>query len=235
MKRLLAGLIALLMSCAVMCGSAEETYDAWYEITDGTVLTVWLPGNTADGMEWNFEISSPPHFELLTHEVLEGEPDEDGGAPTTYAASFRGFSGEEANVSIIFTYAADGDEVPRSTRVFEMKLDADSNITLLSVTKRDAAADWIEYDQDERMITLTLPDDGDEWTISRIEDGALGTVRCEFSEGVCAASYTAAEGLTGDAEISFASGDDEIFTVALRVEEDGTLVIRYAEEFIICE
>lgn len=235
MKRLFTVIVAILISCSFMCVCGEENADAWYQITSGSVLTVWLPGNTADGMDWNFEISSPPHFELLTHEVLEGEPGEDGGVPTTYAASFRGFSGEEANVSIIFTYAAEGDELPRSTRAFEMKLDADSNITLLSVTKRDPEAEWMEYNPDERMITLNLPDDGDEWTISRIEDRAAGIIRCEFTEGVCMASYSAAEGFTGDAEISFASGDDEIFTVVLHAEEDGELRIRYVEEFIVCE
>jgi len=233
MKRLFAGLIAMLMCCAVMCCSAEETSDTWYKITSGTVLTVWLPGNTADGMDWDFEISSPPHFELLTHEVLEGETGEDGSAPTTYAASFRGFSGEEANVSIIFTYAAEGDEVPRSTRVLEMELDAESNITLLSVTRREASAEWVEYTGDMAILTVRLPSDGDEWTVTQLEENALELITCEEVDGTFVASYFASGEYAGDTEIYFACGDGRIYTVRMDISETGEINIKYAEEFTI--
>ena len=238
MKRLFAALFAIIIGCAAICGSAEnaeESEEIWYEITNGAVLTVWLPGNTADGMSWDFEISSPMHFELLTHEVLEEAGGEGEGVPTTYAASFAGFSGEEANVSIIFSYTGEGMEVPRSTRVLEMKLDEGNGITLLSVLKRDQTADWIEYNEEMEILTVRLPDDGDEWNITQTATGALELITCEETEGCFVASYFAAGEWTGDAEISFASGTDEIYTIRMDIGEQGEMLIKYAEEFFICE
>ena len=69
----------MLICFCFVCANAETTAaDApealWYELSgEDTILTVRLPGNNKDGMDWEFEISNPDALELLTQEVIEGE------------------------------------------------------------------------------------------------------------------------------------------------------------------
>ena len=66
MKKFLSGLmVAMLFSLSFACAHAETAaVDAseamWYELSgEDTILTVRLPGNNKDGMNWEFEISNP--------------------------------------------------------------------------------------------------------------------------------------------------------------------------------
>ena len=61
-------MIAMLFCVPYACADDAQTSEAlWYELSgENTVLTVRLPGNSKDGMDWTFEISNPEALELIT-------------------------------------------------------------------------------------------------------------------------------------------------------------------------
>jgi len=75
---------------------------------------VRLPANTADGYEWNFEISDPDAFELVTMEYAENGAGED----SAWAASFRSTSARGGSVDLTLTYKRGGsDEVVEARKI----------------------------------------------------------------------------------------------------------------------
>lgn len=226
---MVAVLVFALVSVVCCAETAKVAPEMWYELTDGSVLTIRLPDAADDGLDWEFEISSPEHMELLTFEVVEGDKCNE------YVASFAGFAGEAADVTVIYKYVAEGEELPVSTRVVEMKVNENNEITVLAVIERDQTAEWLEYDAEQFIMTVRLPDDDDAWTVTQVEEGTLELITCETVDGVHIASYFATLEKAGDTEISFASGEDEMYTVALFVNEAGEMFFDYAETFTVCE
>ena len=85
LKILLAALLCLSMLCSSgLCESAAD--GNWYELSgDDTVLTVRLPVEENSGTGWDYEISNPEAFELLTMETV------DGAWVASFAGTFEAF------------------------------------------------------------------------------------------------------------------------------------------------
>ncbi len=258
MKELLSILLAMLLSIPfTSIESTSETFEAsaaapWYELSgDDTLLTVWLSDNTDDALSWQFEISNPEALELLTQEIISDEPEysvlsdepNNSNSSMTYAASFAGFGSAESNVSLILKYAAEDAAPPFATRVLEMSISADHRISILSVLERELTANWIEYDAEHRILTVTLPEqsgNGYAWDMSILDPEILELITCDTETGYIG-SYKAAMGDAGSVELTLSYGESDsdkpeiIYTVNMIVNESGDIEVCWTEIFIISD
>ncbi len=78
MRKLLQVFLVLAFVLASCVGAyAQEPQPIWYELDEEeTVLTITLPANATTGYEWDFVISDPEAFELLTQEYVPDGNDE---------------------------------------------------------------------------------------------------------------------------------------------------------------
>lgn len=210
--------------------------DMWYELSgEDTILTVRLPGNNKDGMDWQFEISNPDALELITQEVIEGESEGMAGAPTTYIGSFMSTASAENKVSLILRYVSDDpDEAAFATRVLELDVSSDNVISVASVLERNQSADWIEYDMDNFILTVRLPqpeDGAQEWETSILDPEFFELITCETENGYVGSFRSNLEG-AGFTELQIKNGN-VYYTVNLFASEAGDLFVEWAEVFTI--
>lgn len=242
MKKFLSVLmVAMLFGLSFACAHAETAaVDAskamWYELSgDDTILTVRLPGNNKDGMDWEFEISNPEALELITHEVIEGESEGMAGSPTTYVASFMSTASAGNNVSLILRYATDEPtEAPFATRVLELKISADNVISVASVLERNQSADWIEYDMDNFILTVRLPapeNGSQKWDMSILDPDFFELITCETENGYVGSFMSNLSG-AGFTELQISNGNT-YYTVNLFASEAGDLFVEWAEIFTV--
>ncbi len=242
MKKFLSGLMAAMFICfSLVCANAETTgADAseapWYELSgENTILTVRLPGNNKDGMDWEFEISNPDALELLTQEVIEGESEGMAGSPTTYIGSFMSTASAENTVSLILRYVSDQpDEAPFATRVLELNVSADNVISVVSVLERNQSADWIDYDMDNFILTVTLPapENGSEnWNMSILNPEFFELITCETENGYVGSFMSNLSG-AGFTELQI-SNENTDYTVNLFASEAGDLFVEWTEVFTV--
>ena len=116
--------------------SAEALSDeqpTWYELSeDETVLTVRLPANTADGFKWDFEISDPDAFELITMEYAENDAGEgQEGADSTWMASFKSTSARGGSVDLTLRYLRSGEEAVE-TRLVKVYIEEKDQLDIIS-------------------------------------------------------------------------------------------------------
>ena len=234
-------LIAMLFCLSFVCTNAETSdlnasVNSWYEFSgEDTILTVRLPGNNKDGMDWEFEISNPEALELLTHEVIEGESEGMAGSPTTYVASFMSTTSAGNNVSLILRYANDEPtEAPFATRVLELNISADNVISVASVLERNQSADWIEYDMDNFILTVRLPapENGSQnWDMSILDPDFFELITCETENGYVGSFMSNLSG-AGFTELQISNGNTD-YTVNLFASEAGDLFLEWAEVFTV--
>ena len=234
-------LIAMLFCLSFVCTNAETSdlnasVNSWYEFSgEDTILTVRLPGNNKDGMDWDFEISNPEAQELLTQEVSEGESEGMAGSPTTYIASFMSTASAENKVSLILRYVTDDPtEAAFATRVLELNISADNVISVASVLERNQSADWIEYDMDNFILTVTLPapeNGSQDWDMSILNPEFFELITCETENGYVGSFRSNLEG-AGFTELQISNGNTD-FTVNLFASEAGDLFVEWAEVFTI--
>lgn len=250
MKKFLSTLLCLMLLVLPFAHAESAVQDAapadimWYELSeDGTVLTVRLEDARDDDMNWQFEISYPEGFELLTQEVI-GDEDEEDASPMTYAASFRSFASAENHLSLILTYnTADSAEVPAATRVVEMYIAADNTITIASILERNQTAEWMEYDAENRILTVTLPEqsgNGYAWDMLILDPEILELITCDTEEGYVG-SFTSFTKTAGSTELILSYGKTDsdtpeiMYTVNLSVNENGELLINWADTFSVLQ
>jgi predicted secreted protein len=242
MKKFLSVFVAAMLIClSFVCANAEEI-DAnapeapWYELSgEGTILTVRLPGNNKDGMDWNFEISNPEALELITQEEIEGESEGMAGAPTTYIGSFMSTASAENKVSLILRYRTDDpEEASFATRVLELNVSADNVISVVSVLERNQSADWIEYDMDNFILTVRLPapENGSQnWDMSILDPDFFELITCETENGYVGSFMSNLSG-AGFTELQISNGNTD-YTVNLFASEAGDLFVEWAEVFTV--
>ena len=240
MKKLLSVLLIVMILC-LSAASAEGIVDdaliaenLWYEISgEGTILTVRLPGNNKDGMDWEFEISNPDALELLTQETIEGESEGMAGSPTTYIGSFMSTASAENTVSLILRYVSDDpNEAAFATRVLELNVASDNVISIASVLERNQSADWIEYDTDNFILTVRVPaleSGSQEWHRSILDPDFFELITCETENGYVGSFRSNLSG-AGFTELQV-SNENIFYTVSLFASEAGDLFVEYAEVF----
>ena len=242
MKKFLSVLMVVMMFSLCFACAYAQTADVdasepmWYELSgEDTILTVRLPGNNKDGMDWEFEISNPEALELLTHEEIEGESEGMAGSPTTYVASFMSTACAENKVSLILRYVT-GDPVDAAfaTRVLELNISADNVISVASVLERNQSADWIEYDMDNFILTVTLPapeGESPEWDMSILNPEFFELITCETENGYVGSFMSNLEG-AGFTELQISNGNTD-YTVNLFASEAGDLFVEWTEVFTV--
>ena len=237
MKKILSVLmIAMLLCCSFAFAEDTAAETPWYELSaDDTVLTVWLPGNSKDGMDWEFEISNPAVFDLITHEVIEGESEGMAGSPTTYAASFMSTATEACSVSLILRYVTDDpNDAPFATRVLELDISADNKISVASVLERNQSADWIEYDSDNFILTVRLPapeSGSQDWGMNILNPEFFELITCETENGYVGSFMSNLSG-AGFTEVTI-TNENVYYTVNLFASEAGDLFVEWAEVFTV--
>ncbi len=241
MKKMLSIIMIAMLFCFsfTFAEGAEEaaaTEEIWYELSeDKTVLTVRLPGNNKDGMDWEFEISDPTAFELLTHEVIEGESEGMAGSPTTYIASFRSFSDTASSVSLILRYVTDDPNEPAfATRVLQLDIAADNTVSVASVLERNQSAEWIEYDMDNFILTLRLPapeSGSQDWGMAILNPEFFELITCDTENGYVGSFMSNLEG-AGFTEVTI-TNENVYYTVNLFASEAGDLFVEWAEVFTV--
>ena len=237
MKKFLFLLMTAVFFCASFsCAESIDNANLWYELSgDDNILTVRLPGNNKDGMDWEFEISDPAALELLTHEVIEGESEGMAGAPTTYVASFMSTASAENSVILILRYVSDDPNEPAfATRVLELNISADNVISVAAVTERNQSADWIEYDEDNFILTVRLPaaeDGSQEWEMSILNPEFFELITCDTESGYVGSFMSNLEG-AGFTELQISNGNTR-YTVNLFASEAGDLFIEWVETFTV--
>ena len=240
MKKFLSLLIAALLVCfsfvSANAEAAEENASEtlWYELSgEDTILTVRLPGNSKDGMDWAFEISNPEALELITNEVVEGESEGMAGAPTTYVASFMSTAGAENKVSLILSYKTDNpNEAPFAARVLELNVSEENVISVASVLERNQNADWIEYDTDNFILTIRIPapeNGAQNWDMSILNPEFFELITCDTETGYVGSFRSNLEG-AGFTELKI-SNENVSYTVNLFASEAGDLFVEWAEVF----
>ena len=242
MKKFFSSLLVFMMICfSVACVNAETAdananEDMWYELSgDGTILTVRLPGNSKDGMDWEFEISKPDALELITQEVIEGESEGMAGSPTTYVGSFMSTAFAENKVSLILRYVTgDANEAPFATRVLELNVSSENVISVASVLERNQTADWIEYDMDNFILTVRLPasEEGSQnWDLSILNPEFFELITCDTENGYVGSFFSNLSG-AGFTELTISDGKND-YTVNLFASEAGDLFIEWTEVFTV--
>ena len=238
MKKFLTILMIAVFCClAPACaeGMTEATFD-WFELSgDNTILTVRLPGNSKDGMDWEFEISNPNALELITQEVIEGESEGMAGSPTTYVGSFMSLASAENTVSLILRYVTDDpNDAAFATRVLELNVSADNVISVASVLERNQSADWIEYDMDNFILTVRLPEPengSQKWEMSILNPEFFELITCETENGYVGSFRSNLSG-AGFTELNI-HNENVYYTINLFASEAGDLFIKWAEVFTI--
>ncbi len=250
MKKLLSILLCMMLLALPFAhaeSAEEDTAPAdtlWYKLSeDGTALTVRLEDTRDDDMSWQFEISVPEAFELLTQEIV-GDENEEDVSPMTYAASFRSFASAENHVSLILTCnTPDSVEAPIATRVVEMYIAADNTITIASILERNQTAEWMEYDEENRILTVTLPEqsgNGYAWDMRILDPEVLELITCDTEEGYIG-SFTSFTKTAGNTELILSYGEIDsdtpeiTYTINLSVNENGELLIKWADTFAILQ
>lgn len=235
MKKFLTILLsAVLFCCSIAC--CETANDVWYELSgEDTILTVRLPGNNKDGMNWEFEISNPDALELLTQEEIVGESEGMAGAPTTYIGSFMSTASAENTVSLILRYVSDDpNEAPFAIRILELNISPDNVISVASVLERNQSADWIEYDVDNFILTVRLPESKSsscEWVMSILNPEFFELITCDTENGYAGSFRSNLEG-AGFTELQI-SNENTSYTVNLFASEAGDLFVEWVEVFTV--
>ena len=105
----------------------------WYRLSeDETVLTITLPANTA-GYEWDFVVSDPEAFELLTMEYVQDENGEVlAGADGTWVASFIGTFQKVGDVDLTLNYKRSGESEPAETRLVKVFIVENNQLQVVS-------------------------------------------------------------------------------------------------------
>ena len=236
-KIFLALMIAMFLCPSLICANAKtietNASDAlWYELSgEDTILTVRLPCDSKDGMNWEFEISNPGALELLTHEVIEDVE----GSPNSYVGSFMSTASTENTVSLILRYGTGNpNEAPVAARVLELKISADNVITIVSVLDRNQHADWIEYDEDHFILTVSLPTPQNgscNWNMSTLNPEFFELITCETEKGFVGSYMSNLEG-AGFTEL-YINNENIFYTVNLFASEAGDLFVEWTEVFTV--
>lgn len=228
-------MVVALLVCSCAFAMAEEA--SWYELSaEGTVLTVRLPGNSKNGLNWSFEISNPEALELITQEVIEGESEGMAGAETTFVASFMSTAGVENNVSLILHYNDGSAEADVKTNVLELAVDAENVITVNSVLEQDKNTDLMELGDDGYILTVTVPEtapDGCTWE----QDGgtALELITFETENGFVG-SYMATMENAGSNELNVSCVNSDgvavkTYTFNVFINESGEMTPEWVQIF----
>ena len=236
MKKLIFMLVIAVIFCSFAAWAEDEHIPEplWYELSgENTILTVRLPGNNKDGMDWEFEISNPDALELLTHEEIEGESEGMAGAPTTYVASFMSTAFAENKVSLILRYETDDPaEAPFAIRALELNISADNEISIASVRERNQSADWIEYDMDNFILTVRLPEvenGAENWDMSILHPEFFELITCETENGYVGSFMSNLEG--AGFNLLKISNDNISYEINLFASEAGDLFVEWAEVY----
>ena len=234
---LIAMLACFSLACAeVSVDAAQPSDPLWYELSgEDTILTIRLPGNSKDGMDWGFEISNPDALDLLTQEVIEGESEGIAGSPTTYVGSFMSTASIENTVSLILRYVSDDpNEAAFATRVLELNISADNVISVISTLDRNQSADWIEYDMDNFILTVRLPapeSGSQKWDMSILDPDFFEMITCETENGYVG-SFLSNLSSAGTTELSIRN-ENISYTINLFASEAGDLFVNWAEVFTV--
>lgn len=249
MKKLLFMLLCMILTALPFAyaenaadSSAEESVlSEWFELSeDGTVLTVRLPDERNDEMNWYFEISVPEAFELLTQETVGSEEAE--AELNIYAASFRSFSGEESHVSLILTYTTAPYEAAASTRVLEMSISAENVISIVSILERSHTAEWLTYDEQADILTISLDEqsvEGYSWDVLILDEDMLEPVSSDTEQGYIGSFTALNKKKAGRTEVILSYGKtgsevpEIIYTVNMSTHNDGSLSVNWADTFIL--
>lgn len=223
MNKFLSALIALMILIVPFAALAEPTQPALYELSaEDTVFTVRLPG--AEGsFGWEFEISDPDSFELLTMETA------DDGA---MIASFRGIAQAETTVSLILRGLFEGEQAATFTKVFEINISAENKLAVAAILQREPAAEWVEYDEEGYQLTVRLNGDHS-FELVDPEAFDLLTMECT-EEGAFAASFMTTMLRAGHTQIIFTADEGHSqHLVNIFICEDGTMFPQSVETFEI--
>ncbi len=237
MKKFLALFLVLTLLLLPSALAEDNAPTAWYELSgNDTIVTVWLPGVSDDGMNWMFEISVPEALELITHETIDN-----GDGTTLYAASFMSTASAPADVSLILRYAANDYEAADQTRVLEMKVSDTKELSVISVLERAKEADWLTFEDGGYIMLVTLTEEEDHvWSMSITDPEVLELITCDSENGFIGSFKTAWE-KAGFSELNITAalpGEDEpslYYTVNLFVNESGELMLQWVDTFTILE
>ena len=234
MKKALSVFVMVLILVSLFTCALADPEKSWYELSgENTILTVRLPGNNKDGMDWDFEISNPAALELLTMEELVGETEGMAGAPTTFVASFASMASAENKVTLILRYATDDANEPAfATRILEMNVSSSNVLSIVSVCERNQSAEWLEYDDDNFVLTLRLPaseNGSDAWEMSLLNPEFMEMITCDTETGYVGSFVSNLEG-AGFTELYLKNGST-LYTVNLFASEAGDLFVEWAEVF----
>ena len=106
----------------------------WYELSeDETVLTITLPANATTGYEWDFVISDPETFELVTQEYVQEKGSQDReGAGGTWVASFMGTFKKAGSVDLTLNYKRSWEDEAAETRLVKVFVSENNQLEVVS-------------------------------------------------------------------------------------------------------
>lgn len=115
--------------------NAPEIEKTWYELSDGdTVLTVSLPANPSTGYFWDFAISDPEVFELITMEYIQDDaPAGLVGVGGSWVASFKGTFQKAGSTALTLNYIAPDQTTIAETHSFDLHIAQNNQIMIISV------------------------------------------------------------------------------------------------------
>jgi len=113
---------------------APKVEKNWYELSGGnTILTVSLPANPSTGHYWDFKISDPEVFELITMEyVQDAAPKGLVGVGGTWVASFKPTSQKAGSAVLTLNYMAPDQATIAQTHSFDLYIVQNNQIMVLS-------------------------------------------------------------------------------------------------------
>lgn len=114
--------------------NAPKIEKTWYELSGGdTVLTVSLPANPSTGYFWDFRISDPEVFELITMEYIQDDaPAGLVGAGGTWVASFKGTFQKAGSTALTLNYVAPDQTTIAETHIFDLYIAQNNQIMIIS-------------------------------------------------------------------------------------------------------
>ena len=111
---------------------------------------------------------------------------------------------------------------------------ADNTVSVVSVLERNQSADWIEYDVDNFILTVTLPvpeNGAQDWEMSILNPEFFELITCDTENGYVGSFMSNLEG-AGTTELHISNGNIE-YAVNLFASEAGDLFVEWAEVFTI--
>lgn len=114
--------------------NAPKIEKTWYELSGGdTVLTVSLPANPSTGHFWDFKISDPEVFELITMEYIRNDaPAGIVGTGGTWVASFKGTFQKAGSTTLTLNYTAPDQTTIAETHSLDLYIAQNNKITIIS-------------------------------------------------------------------------------------------------------